>query len=211
MAIARVQPVGESPSSRRAARATSTGSIAAKCSRRQMYPPCFPKRPPRTLYAPGARLANPFQGLTLAGMRLDKFTVKAQEALQDGQSVARRAGHPAFEPEHLFQALLRQEGGVVEPMLRKGGVDLGLLRGRIEEALGKLPRVEGGQEAHLGQRLVNVLDKAEDEAKSLKDEYTSTEHLLLALTHDRGAVGEILKSSGVARARVLAAIQDLRK
>ncbi|MFN0063906.1 MAG: ATP-dependent chaperone ClpB [Myxococcaceae bacterium] len=144
-------------------------------------------------------------------MRLDKFTVKAQEALQEGQTLARRAQNPTFEPEHLFLSLLRQEGGVSEPLLQKVGTDVRLLHSRLEESLSKLPCVEGGQEAQLGQRLVKVLDQAESEAKGLKDEYTSTEHLLLGLCADKGTLGEVLKSSGVGRERLLAAISDLRR
>jgi ATP-dependent Clp protease ATP-binding subunit ClpB len=144
-------------------------------------------------------------------MRMDKFTVKAQEALQEGQTLARRAAHPQYEPEHLAQALLQQQEGIAEPLLRKLGADVNLLRARLEEALGKLPRVEGGENPALSNRLVKALDAAEDEAKSLKDEYTSSEHLLLGLAHDRGALGEIFRSSGIKRDALLTALRELRK
>jgi len=143
-------------------------------------------------------------------MRLDKLTVKAQEAVQDGQSIARRSGHPAYEPEHLAQALLAQQEGVVEPILRKIGADPKLVASRVEEALNKLPRVQGGEGATLSQRLLKLFDKGEDEAKALKDEFVSTEHLLIALTQDKGPVGEALKSSGVTRDRALAVLKDVR-
>jgi len=143
-------------------------------------------------------------------MRMEKLTVKAQEAVQDGQSIARRAGHPAYEPEHLAQALLGQEEGVVEPILRKIGADPKLVASRVEEALRKLPRVQGGEGATLSQRLLKLSDKAEDEAKALKDEYVSTEHLLIALAQDRGAAGEALKATGVTRDRVLAVLKEVR-
>src|SRR5688572_4535974 len=132
-------------------------------------------------------------------MRMEKLTVKAQEALQEGQTLARRAGHPSYEPEHLALALLAQDGGIAEPLLRKVGADVNLVRSRLDEALSKLPKVQGGEGSSLGQRLVKTLDAAQDETKALKDEYTSSEHLLLALTLDRGSTGEILKSSGVKR------------
>src|SRR5579863_5689371 len=103
-------------------------------------------------------------------MRIDKFTLKAQEAITEGQTLARRAGHPNYEPEHLAQALLAQADGVAVPILRKIGVDVGLVQGRIGEALEKMPRVQGGEASTLGQRLLKALDKAEDEAKALKDE-----------------------------------------
>ncbi|MBN1203548.1 MAG: ATP-dependent chaperone ClpB [Myxococcaceae bacterium] len=143
-------------------------------------------------------------------MRLDKFTVKAQEAIQEGQSLARRADNPNYEPEHLAAALLGQKDGIVEPILRKIGADPKLFASRLGEALQKLPRMQGGESAMLSQRLMKTFDKAEDEAKGLKDEFVSSEHLLLALTHDKAAVGEVLKTSGVTRDRVLSGIKDVR-
>ena len=143
-------------------------------------------------------------------MRTDKFTLKAQEAVQEGQTLARRAGHPAFEPEHLAKALLTQENGVVPAILKKIGSDVGLLEGRIDEALGKLPSIQGSDSSTLGPRLLKLFDRAEDEAKALKDEYVSSEHLFLALAQDKGASGETLKASGVTRERVLAVFKDVR-
>jgi ATP-dependent Clp protease ATP-binding subunit ClpB len=143
-------------------------------------------------------------------MRIDKFTVKAQEAIQEGQSIARRAGHPVYEPEHLFKALLAQDDGIAVPILRRIGTDPKLVESRLDEALAKFPRVSSGEGANLSQRLLKLFDKAEDEARGLKDEYVSSEHLLVALTHDRSMIGEVLKSSGVTRERVLGALKDVR-
>jgi ATP-dependent Clp protease ATP-binding subunit ClpB len=143
-------------------------------------------------------------------MRIDKFTVKAQEAIQEGQSIARRAGHPVYEPEHLFKALLAQDDGIAVPILRRIGTDPKLVDSRLDEALAKFPRVSSGEGANLSQRLLKLFDKAEDEARALKDEYVSSEHLLVALTHDRSMIGEVLKSSGVTRERVLGALKDVR-
>ncbi len=143
-------------------------------------------------------------------MRLDKYTIKAQEAIQDGQSIARRSGHPHYEPEHLSRALLDQEEGIVQPILQRIGSDPRLISDRVDEALSKLPRVEGTEGGVLSQRLVKLFDRAEDEAKSLKDEYVSSEHVLLALAKDKGPIGEILKSSGVTHERILAVLKDVR-
>jgi len=143
-------------------------------------------------------------------MRLDKYTVKAQEAVQEGQTLARRAGNPQYEPEHLARALLSQEDGIVEPILQKVGADARLVSERIDEAISKLPRVEGADGGSLSQRLIRLFDRAEDEAKALKDEYVSSEHLLVAMVQDKGAIGEVLKSSGVNRERVLAVLKDVR-
>jgi ATP-dependent Clp protease ATP-binding subunit ClpB len=143
-------------------------------------------------------------------MRLDKYTVKAQEAIQEGQSLARRADNPDYEPEHLAAALLEQKDGIVEPLLRKIGVDVKLFASRLGESLQKLPRMQGGESAALSQRLMKTFDKAEDEAKGLKDDFVSSEHILLALAQDKGSVGEVLKSSGVTRERVLSSLKEVR-
>jgi ATP-dependent Clp protease ATP-binding subunit ClpB len=142
-------------------------------------------------------------------MRIDKFTVKAQEAIQDGQSLARRSNQSTYEPEHLLKVMLDQKDGVITPMLQKIGIDARLLGGRVDEALAKLPKMEGAATS-LGNRLVALLDRAEDEAKSLKDEFTSSEHVLIAFTHDKGTTGELLKAAGLNRDRVLQAIKSLR-
>ena len=142
-------------------------------------------------------------------MRPEKFTLKAQEALQDTQGIARRRNHQTIEPEHLALALLDQKDGIAVPLLQKVGADVNLLRSRLEDELKKLPGVEGG-EAYLGQRLLKSFDRAEDEAKKLKDEYVSTEHLLLGMTGEKAGVGEALKSLGVTRDRLLAALKELR-
>ena len=145
----------------------------------------------------------------LGKMRIDKFTLKAQEAVQEGQSLARRANHPNYEPEHLLKALLAQSDGVVVPMLQKIGTDIRLLTSRTDEALARFPSVQGGVPS-VSNRLMQLLDKAEDEAKATKDEFVSSEHVLLALTQDRGGVGELFKASGVTKDRVITAIKDLR-
>jgi ATP-dependent Clp protease ATP-binding subunit ClpB len=157
-----------------------------------------------------ALLAEVRAALTLRRMRLDRYTVKAQEAIQDGQAIARRAGHPNFEAEHLLKALLEQKDGIILPILAKIGADQRLVTQRVDEALTRLPTIDGGEGATLSQRLLKLFDKAEDEAKSLKDDYVSSEHLLLALVQDKGTSGELLKSSGVSRDRVLSVLKDVR-
>jgi len=142
-------------------------------------------------------------------MRQDKFTLKAQEAYRDSQTIARRRDNQDIEPEHLFLALLDQEEGVAVPLLQKIGANVSLLRQRAEQELDRLPRVEGGK-AYLSQRLLKLFDSAEDEAQKLKDEYVSTEHLLIAMAGDKRGVGDILKSGGVTRDRLLGALKDIR-
>src|SRR5690242_15003633 len=109
-------------------------------------------------------------------MKIDKFTLKAQEAITEGQSLARRASNPTYEPEHIALALIDQENGVFSAILKKIGADPTLVRSRIEETLARLPRVQGSEGgATLSQRLLRAFDTAEDEAKKLKDEYVSSE------------------------------------
>ncbi|MBX5482851.1 MAG: ATP-dependent chaperone ClpB [Myxococcaceae bacterium] len=143
-------------------------------------------------------------------MRIDKFTVKAQEAIQEGQTIARRAGHPVYEPEHLLKALLQQDDGISVPLIRRIGAEPKLVESRVDDVMAKFPRVSGGEGQSLGQRLLKLFDKAEDEARALKDEYTSSEHLLIALAQDKGGVGEALKSAGVTRERILGVLKDVR-
>ncbi|MBX7100876.1 MAG: ATP-dependent chaperone ClpB [Myxococcaceae bacterium] len=144
-------------------------------------------------------------------MRLDKFTVKAQEAVQAAQGLARRGAHPEVEPEHLLKALLEQQDGLVRPMVQKIGGDPSLLAKRADEALKRLPSIQGtAAGANASTRFVALMDKAEDEARALKDEFVSSEHVLLALAQDKGAAGEVLKSSGVTHERVKASLKELR-
>src|SRR5437588_3809071 len=144
-------------------------------------------------------------------MKLDKFTVKAQEALQDAQSIARRRDHQEILPEHVLAALLAQQDGLVTPLLQRIGADTHLVQARLEEELRKVAQVHGGEGGHLAQRTLKVLDAAQDEATSLKDEYVSTEHILLALASEkRGAAGEALRASGATRDRIAQALTAIR-
>ena len=115
-------------------------------------------------------------------MRLDKFTVKAQEAIQAAQSLADRHEHQAVEPEHLLQALLEQSEGVVGPILRKLGARIDAVRASRAE-LARLPKVRGGA-GNTSASAAAALDRAQREAERLKDEFVSTEHLLLGLAQE---------------------------
>ncbi|HLV60683.1 MAG TPA: Clp protease N-terminal domain-containing protein, partial [Fredinandcohnia sp.] len=125
-------------------------------------------------------------------MKLERYTLKAQEALQQAQSIARRNDHQQVDLEHLLGALLEQTDGIVLPVLEKIGVNLDLLRARLDEALRRIPKVQGG-EPYLGQRLAKALDAAEDLADRNKDEYVSTEHLLAAIAADSQGAGDALR------------------
>jgi len=144
-------------------------------------------------------------------MRLDKFTVKAQEALQAAQSKADQHNHQAIEPEHLLGALLEQREGVVGPVLAKLGARPEAIQRELDAALGKLPSVKGASGQYLGERTRQALERAQAEAERLKDEYVSTEHLLLALAQERdGAAGRVLTAAGVSAEAIYKALVEVR-
>ncbi len=143
-------------------------------------------------------------------MDINRFTEKAQQALQEGQRLAARGGQQNIEVEHLLAALLNQEPGLAASILRKANVDLDGLKARLRQELERLPRVSGGSGESISNRLNRILMQAEDEAKQLKDDYVSVEHVLLSLLADTGTSGRLLKEFGVDRNRLMAALQEVR-
>ncbi len=125
-------------------------------------------------------------------MRFDKFTLKAQEVVQASQDVASEYNHQAIEPEHLLLTLLDQEGGIATSILQKLGVDPDYIRQQVQAELEKKPKQYGTGQGYISPGLKKVLDDAWDEAQRLKDEYLSTEHLLLAISESKeSAAGRI--------------------
>jgi ATP-dependent Clp protease ATP-binding subunit ClpB len=145
-------------------------------------------------------------------MRFDKFTVKAREAVQAAQSLADQGEHQAIEPEHLLLALVQQQEGIVGPILARLGVPADAVRRDLETELGKLPRVRGGSAGqYLSPRLTAVLARAQKEADRLKDEFVSTEHLLVAIANESDSVAaRILTSHGLTSDGLWRALQDVR-
>jgi len=144
-------------------------------------------------------------------MRPDRLTTKSQEALRQGIDLASRRGNPELYPEHMLLAMLGQEDGVARPLLQKAGGDISGLERRLTERLDGLPRVSGGAEPGLSRRASDMLRKAEDEAKSLKDDFVSVEHFVLALAkNDREVQGALEQSGGVTYAKVLSALASVR-
>jgi ATP-dependent Clp protease ATP-binding subunit ClpB len=142
-------------------------------------------------------------------MPFDRFTIKAQEALQGAQQMAQKSGHAELTTAHLLLALLAQAEGLVTPVLQKAGVDTAVLKIELIELLDKLPKQRGG-ETYPSVACRRVLQSAEDEAARLKDEYISTEHILLALAADKDEIGRKLKDLGASREELLKSIQALR-
>ena len=138
-------------------------------------------------------------------MRLDRFTEKAQEALQEAAELARQTGNQAVEPEHLLLALVGQEDGVGRTLLERAGAPVQGLQPALVSAIERLPKVRGAGQPYLGESLSKSLDTAEREAERLKDEYISTEHLLLALADQK-----ILKDAGVTHDALLRSLRQVR-
>src|SRR3954462_563450 len=113
-------------------------------------------------------------------MRLDRMTTKAQEAVRAAADLASRRGNPELYPEHLVRAIVDQDGGVGGALVQKAGADPANILRLLDAKIEAFPRVSGGAEPNLARRTLTVLQKAEDETKALKDDFISTEHLLLA-------------------------------
>ena len=145
-------------------------------------------------------------------MNIERFTHKAQEALQKTAQAARAEGHPEATPEHLTQALLLQDEGVVPALLERVGVAPGLAREDVEKELAKLPKVQGeGAEPRFSPALVKLIDLAEKIAGEFKDDYIASEHLFLALLRDgKSRAAKILLARGLSEASLLAALKDVR-
>ena len=144
-------------------------------------------------------------------MRLDKLTVKTQEAVQDAVELARKRNNQALEPEHLTLALLKQEDGVVRPMLQKVGANVDHVATKLEAEIEKFPQVTGAAQPFASGSFNDVLQKAFDEAEKLKDEYVSGDHWLLALLENgKTPAARVLKDAGCDRKSMLAALKDVR-
>jgi len=142
-------------------------------------------------------------------MRLEKFTIKAQEALQAAQRRAESLDCAQLEPEHLLDSLLTQEDGLVAPLLKKLGVSIESVRSELDRHLSAQPKVHGTQ-LSLSNKLDAVFRQAEKEADQFKDEYISTEHLLLSLAASDGFAGNLLRKSGADRGEILKALVSVR-
>jgi ATP-dependent Clp protease ATP-binding subunit ClpB len=145
-------------------------------------------------------------------MNLNKFTEKAQEAVLAVPQLASELNHAQAEPEHLLVTLVEQRDGVVPAVLQKLNVDPQAVARALREHLGKQPKAYGGAEPHLSPRLRVVLDAAQADARSMQDEFVSTEHLLLGVLSDPGksVAAEALKQRGVIREAVLGALTSIR-
>jgi ATP-dependent Clp protease ATP-binding subunit ClpB len=144
-------------------------------------------------------------------LQFDKLTVKAQEALQAAQEFAGRSGQQQIEPLHLLWALVAQGDGVVPPLLEKLGVAPARLAGEIQKQVDRLPKISGVSQQYMSPASNDVLERAFKEAQSLKDEYVSTEHILLAISSvDRDSAGQLLARQGASHDAILQAMTAIR-
>ena len=143
-------------------------------------------------------------------MQIDKFTIKAQEALAAAHQLAAERHHAQVETEHLLAVLLEQDGGLTVPVLEKIGANPEVVKNEIESRLARFASVGGATQLGLSQALRDVLDKAQSESESMKDTYVSTEHILMALAGQGDFTSELLKRHGVTRETILAVLRELR-
>ncbi|MEP7343091.1 MAG: Clp protease N-terminal domain-containing protein, partial [Acidobacteriota bacterium] len=140
----------------------------------------------------------------------DKFTLKADEAVKSAVALAEKQNHQQVEPEHLLAALIEQPEGVTRPILGKIGANVQTILAEVEAAIKKFPGVSGFGQKYYGNRTTEAFNKAQKDADKLKDEYISTEHLLLALADDKQDAGKILRAHGVGRETLLKVIDQMR-
>src|SRR5229473_3711438 len=143
-------------------------------------------------------------------MRLDKFTLRGQEAIQAGIELAERNQNQQVEPEHVLCAMLEQPEGIVRPLLGKLGANVQVVLNDCQAAVARFPRVQGGQQ-YFSPRLNQIFTAAQKQAEKMQDEYISTEHLLLAIADEKdGQGGKLLRQHGVSRDDLLKAIEQTR-
>jgi len=142
----------------------------------------------------------------------NKLTVKAQEAFQSAIEITQNYNNQIIEPEHLLASLVQESGGLADTIMKKAGGNTNSIKLKVNEMLESLPKVSGAGVGNqqMSQNTAKLLDTAADEAKKLQDEYVSTEHLLIALSEDKGKAGQLLRDNSVSRNTVLTALKEVR-
>ncbi len=143
-------------------------------------------------------------------MDYSKFTIKTQEALQEASSLAMQNDCPEISSAHVLAVLLSQEDGLVSPIVENVGVNPNMLLSDVKSLLSSLPKVSGSANVYLSQEFQKILSKAEKEMNFLKDQYLSTEHILLAMTESEGQTGNLLRKNGITHDAVLKALKSVR-
>ncbi|MHB8906243.1 MAG: Clp protease N-terminal domain-containing protein, partial [Melioribacteraceae bacterium] len=142
----------------------------------------------------------------------NKFTVKAQETVKNAIEIAQNYNNQIVEPEHLLAAILQDESNVAVSIIHKSGANINQMRIKIGELLERLPKVSGSGigNQQLSVNTAKLFDRSSEEAKTLKDEYVSNEHLLLALSEDKNASGKLLNENGIDKNTILTALKEIR-
>ena len=145
-------------------------------------------------------------------MNFNKFTIKSQEAVQNAQEIASSYSNQIIEPEHLLAALVQDSEGIVVPILQKLGTNVSYLKIKINEMVEHLPKVQGSNTSNqqISSALGHVFESAQQEAQQLKDEYVSTEHLLLGLLSAKTSATKLLADQGVSKESIYKALKDVR-
>jgi ATP-dependent Clp protease ATP-binding subunit ClpB len=146
----------------------------------------------------------------MAMINFDRLTVKSAEAIQAAANAARQAGNPQVEDLHLLDVLLSQEEGIVVPVLQKVGVNVARLRDGLKEQVDRLPKQFGGSQPTISRELNEIFDVAEKAARDMKDEYISTEHMLLGLAERKGSARDLLSAQGANRKALEQALEQIR-
>ena len=143
-------------------------------------------------------------------MRLDKFTLRGQEAIQSAIELAERNQHQQVEPEHLLTAMIEQPEGIVRPIVGKLGANVAVILNDTQAAVARFPRVQGGQQ-YISPRLTQIFTASQKQADQMQDEFISTEHLLLAIAEEKdGDAGKILRQHGVKKEDLFKVIEQMR-
>lgn len=142
----------------------------------------------------------------------NKFTIKAQEAVQNALEIAQNYNNQILEPEHILAALIQEKENLADTIIQKTGGNVSRLKLKVNEMLEGLPKVTGSSlgNQQMSMATAAIFDAASEEAKNLKDEFISTEHIMLALAADKGRVGQLLRDAGVSRETILLALKDVR-
>ena len=143
-------------------------------------------------------------------MNYDQFTLKAQDAIQQANSIAQQEDHSEIGTEHLLLALLEQEDGVIPPLVERIGLKVSTLIQQVEDLLATYPRITGNAQVSFSPEAQKIIAKAEKEVSALKDEYLSTEHLFLAIAQSDGRCGTLLKNNGITKDSILSALKAVR-
>ena len=143
-------------------------------------------------------------------MNYENFTIKVQEALQESSSIANKNDNAEISPEHLLQALLEQQDGLIVPVVERIGVNANELNTRVKDLIKSNPKVSGAAQVYFSSALQKILANAEKEMAAFKDQYLSTEHLLLAMSESDGPAGDLLRKCGITHKAIVDALKAVR-